>query len=494
MVGPRALLTVILLGAGALPAVAPAAAQVEARAAIEALRRAQRSEVSSELLAALRGLAAHDEPVVVDELLATLEAGESHLFPLVRALLGSYSDPATIKRLLSKGVKSRLPAVREQVILALGEGRPAALDWQALAEEALADPSAAVRAAAVRSLGRAHSLGQLERILELALDEHERVRAEVAGALVRLAGERALPVLQKLVADPRWRVRLAAAQALADMKTPPAVEGLVDALVLERGRLREDFVALLERLTGRSLGTDIAGWRALLLEAPPDLLSHGDTMALRRQLPPRYVGEGLRYYTVGTSSERFALITDVSASMSTPVALAGPAQAGREQPQTRLLVAQTELQRLLGSFSPQVSFNLICFGDVARAWKPAPVPAEERTVRAALAEVGDYRADGNTNLFEALALAFDAAETAIDSPLARPGDIDTLFLLSDGAPSIGKLQDTELLLAWVGERNRVLQLRIHCLSLTSEENCLLLLQQLADLGNGQFVQLVAPGR
>ena len=118
----------------------------------------------------------------------------------------------------------------------------------------------------------------------------------------------------------------------------------------------------------------------------------------------------------------------------------------------------------------------------------------KRTVRAALAEVGDYRADGNTNLFEALALAFDAAEAAIDSPLARPGDIDTLFLLSDGAPSIGKLQDTELLLAWVGERNRVLQLRIHCLSLTSEENCLLLLQQLAELGNGQFVQLVATGR
>ena len=43
----------------------------------------------------------------------------------------------------------------------------------------------------------------------------------------------------------------------------------------------------------------------------------------------------------------------------------------------------------------------------------------KRTVRAALAEVGDYRADGNTNLFEALALAFDAAEAAIDSPLAR---------------------------------------------------------------------------
>ena len=67
------------------------------------------------------------------------------------------------------------------------------------------------------------------------------------------------------------------------------------------------------------------------------------------------------------------------------------------------------------------------------------------------------------------------------------------FLLSDGVPTSGTIRDPELLLQYVAERNRVLRLRIHCLSLTDEASSRDFLQRLAALTGGQYVELVRAG-
>lgn len=479
MVTPHTLLLLALL--------LPFAVPDETQKAIDDVTRAWKGGVTAERFAALSRLAAHDDPRCVDTLLEVIERGEVAMFPAARRVLGGYHGAETQARLVKLGLKHRDAAVREQALLAVGEGRPGGLDWRAVARAALDDPNARVRAAAVHSLGRARDGERLDRILALAADPDERVRQEVPAALGRLAGSRALATLLELAADPRWRVRLAAAQALADLRDPAAVVPLVEALGRERGRLREDLLALLMRLTGRDHGLDIEAWLAFLRDAPPDFLKQGDAAALDQLLPPRYVTGALRYYGVGTLSRNFVLLTDLSGSMEAPLPARDPGAAAT----SRLAVAQDELLQLLDTLTPEERFDLVTFRDGARAWRGQLVPADARQLAAARREVNGWSADGATNIHAALAHVLDQAERALDSPATGIEDVDTLFLLSDGAPSAGDVRDAALLLEYVAERNRTLHLRIHCVSLAGEAEARAFLQRLAALGTGHYVELAA---
>ncbi len=480
MVIPRALLLLALLPAAA-------AGRDDVDDAIDAVSSAWRSGVTAERFAALSRLAAHDDPRCVDALVEVIEHGEVAMFPAARRVLGGYAAAETQARVVKLGLKNRTATVREQALLALGEGRPAGLDWRAAARAALDDPDARVRAAAIFLQGRARDSQRLDRILALAADPAERVRQEVPAALARLAGTRALGALLELATDPRWRVRLAAAQALADLRDPAAVVPLVESLARERGRLREDLLALLMRLTGRDFGLDVEAWLAFLRDAPPDFLKQGDAAALQQLLPPRYVSGSLRYHGVGTLSRRFVLLTDLSGSMESPL----PAHDDGGPASTRLAVAQQELLNLLDALTPEESFDLVTFRDDARAWRAQLVPADARNLKAARQEVDDWTAGGATNIHAALAFVLDMAEHSLDSPAPATEDVDTLFLLSDGAPSAGDVRDAPLLLEYVAERNRTLHLRIHCVSLAGEPEARDFLQRLAALGSGHFVELAA---
>jgi len=467
---------------------APVAAQESAQQAVHRVEQGWRDGITPERMLALEQLARFDMPASVDALIDLFERNEVAMYPTARRILGGFSSPESVKRLLKRGVPHADPVVRTQVLLALGESRPADIDWVKLADKALDDSQPMVRAAAVGVLGRARATGSVDRIVALASDENERVRCEVPGALARLAGGRALPVLVSLVKDLRWRVRLAAGHALADLRTQEAALALVDALEVEVGRLREDDVALLQRLTGRSLGLDAKAWRELFMDSPGALFAQGDAVALAGLAPPRYVTGEHRYYSISTTSLRFVMLTDLSGSMETPVKL-----PGSEVSEARLTITQRELQRLVNSLSSRVSFDLLTFRDDAQSWHRSLVLADDRNRRAALAEVDGYSAAGATNIHAALTAVFDMAESAMDSTVSRPEDLDTVFLLSDGVATVGTVRDAQLLLQYVAERNRTLQLRIHCLSLTGEQESRDFLQQLATLAGGNYVELVARG-
>jgi HEAT repeat protein/Mg-chelatase subunit ChlD len=478
---------ILLLTAALLLAVqTTAGAQSTARGAVKKVEAAWRDGITPQRMLALEQLARFDDPVCVDALIEILERREVAMYPSARRILGGYAREKTQARILTQGLRHRDPSVRAQVLLALGDGRPTGLDWVGLAEEALDDPTPEVRASAVRALARMRSDGRLDRILELTSDKSERVRMEIPAALVRLAGSRAMSALDGMMRDSRWRVRLAVAQALADVKTPSSVTRLVGMLERERGRLREDLVALLERLTGRVYGADAEAWQQYLAEAPDDFLRTGDRLALAGKPPPRYVGGAYTYYSIGTTSQHFVVVTDLSGSMNAPVTV-----PGRTGSTSRIELTKTELSRLIESLDSGVWFNLVTFSGKGRLWRTRLSPADDRNKRAALAEVKDYHAEGATDIHGALDKVFDMAEAALDARVASTEDLDTIFLLSDGAPSAGQVRDTSLLLQYVEERNRTLQLRIHCISLTSELESREFMERLAKLGDGHYVELAS---
>jgi hypothetical protein len=376
--------------------------------------------------------------------------------------------------------------VRTQVLLALADGRPGGLDWLAHLEEALDDPVPPVRAAALNALGRARADVPVDRVLALVGDEHEIVRMEVPACLLRLVGHRSLTVLDAMARDPRWRVRLAAIRALADLKTRAGVERLVEALGDERGRLREDVLALLQRLTGRPLGPDVDAWRAFLAEAPDDFLARADEAALTL---PRYAG-GITYHDVPSASRRFVLVTDLSTSMETRERRAASGEREYAVVMTRLEIAIGELARLMASLDESHHFDLVTFRHDARAWRGRLEPAGAREIKSAVKEIRGYRAHGSTNVYDALVTVFDMAQTALDATGPRPEDLDTVFLLTDGAPTAGELTAPELLLEYVRERNRTLKLRVHCIALSADPLNRAFLQELAAATGGAYVERV----
>jgi hypothetical protein len=481
----------------ALLAAPPAAAHDALRTALDAVSHGWRDGITPERRAALENLARFDDARCVDGILDLFERDEVALFPSARRVLGAYAGKETLARLADHGLKHRDPVAREQVLLALGEARPAGLDWRAAARAGLDDPDPRVRAAAVRVLGRARDDVRLDRILALALDPTERVRLEVPDALARLAPGRSLGALKGLLSDPRWRVRLAAARALTDMRDPEAVLPLVDRLPLEPGRLREDLLDMLSRLTGHDFELDIEAWKKFLAQAPPGFLKEGDQVALGQRtasanasssLP--YRSMGTRYHTIPSLSRRFLLITDLSGSMDT---MLPPDPAQPAVPRTRLSVARAELLRLVGTLTQGDAFDLLPFEDEAKLWREKLTPASENMRKAANDEIATWTPGGGTNVYAALKTAFDLAERALDTPQPSDTDFDTIFILTDGAPSAGAVRDADLLLQYAIERNQALQLRIHCVSLAGEADGRSFLKRLAEIGGGRYVELTPDG-
>jgi len=455
-----------------------------ARAAVRAFEQAWRQGLTPVILERLDALAAHDDPLVVDALLGVFTERAIPLYARARDILAGLTEARSLEHLLEAGLDHHDEVVREQVLVALGLGRPAGLDWVAVVEGALDDRVPRVRAAAVRALGQARADGRLSRIVDLADDESVRVRMEVPGALVRLAGERALPLVEALARDRRWRVRLAVAEALAALKTPEATRRLAVMLRDEHGRLREDVVAHLRRLTGRAYGADARVWLAFLDDAETDYLAEADRRRVEGRGTRRYAG-GIVYHSVGSTSRRFVFLTDVSGSMDTPARVR---ETGEVLP--RIELARRELVGLVRELEPDVFFNLVTFESEQRFWRERPARATRTTRATAERVVAGYRAGGGTNLFAPLERLFDDVESTLDNSYDLDHDFDTLFVLSDGDPSEGRIRDTELLEAYVVERARALRLRIHCVALTEEPDAARFLERIAAATGGRLVHPV----
>ena len=100
--------------------------------------------------------------------------------------------------------------------------------------------------------------------------------------------------------------------------------------------------------------------------------------------------------------------------------------------------------------------HLVRFGTEVEAFRPRPVKNGSCTRRAALAWFSKKRPGGRTNLFDALARA-----------LGEPA-VDTIFVLTDGAPSAGEYRTRTGILMEVARRNRYRKAVIHTIEIGAD--------------------------
>ena len=428
--------------------VLPLGPEPDALALFRKWRRSPSPELRIQAVHSLRGHIGRESRVALLSLLA-----DPH--PAVRAAVRG----ALVRRppgegpALADGIAAlRPPAARR-------EGLRALLARKEDPSSFAADPDPEVRARALAS-GRvavpelraaAQSRDGRTRALALeGLHEPERARrhlddpaAEVRIACARVVDDPAS--LVRLLADRSWRVRLAAIRGAERLRHRATIPALIRLLTGQPGRVQARAVQALEHLTQTAWGADATRWKRWWAQAGGGF----EVPEPRPRARPEYTRATVTFKRIPVVSRRLSFVLDASRSMSREA----PGGGGK----TRWQLLRRDLYGVLARLPRGTRFNVFLFRTDVEAWRKRLVPATPGARRACREWIEAARPGGWTNLFDALKLAL------------ADGDLDTLYVLTDGVPSRGSETERRSILAEIAFLNRYRLVQINCVQAGSEK-------------------------
>ena len=314
-----------------------------------------------------------------------------------------------------------------------------------------------LRAAAASGLCRLDDPRTAEAVLQAALVEEEPgVLMRLLPAAGRLAPPRALPLLERGIRHPDVRARLGALEGLSWAASDksvrePALALLVQALSSETGRLRADAARALEAQTGKTFGTDASQWKAWLkgngIPLPPgfqEVQTH----------TPRHLG-------VEMPSRRIVFLVETSQEMIE--------DRTTRQPSDRLARVKKDLQKRIEALPPDVSFDVVAYGQSVFRWKPEMTPATKAAKDEARAWVNRLAGSGLPDLGAGLQAAWDLggaepADTVVLVAAGQPVERGTLIQFS------GPLHFSFSLSDWVALQQRYRSVVLHTVGVGTSAN------------------------
>lgn len=473
------------------------------------------------MVEAVRMLADNECRPAAEELLKLLRHPVGAVQATALEVLERYRAAETFQAWIDELAKTKDTELAAILIKVLGRAKQAA----ALpAIEAVAgDPkaTATIRFEAARALQQLGAEGKSGLLGKLIADADPQVRCaacDTIGAL-KLPGHGKAVV--GLLDDQEWQVQTAAITALGALRPQDAVQPLID-LMRKTGRLRTECADVLFKITGMDFGVDperwqeqwtslmsIAGWR---IPTDEELAKKAET---RKKYDAFYGKKEQTNTFVGipTTSTNVLFIIDVSGSMDDLVVEVEKFQGYKDR--KRFTIVQTELLNTIDSLTAETNFDIVAFATDLHPWKKRLVPANVVNRDAAKAFVrglkpiggteaqdlaqaglgGSANLDaGKTNTLKALLYAFGvdpdkpskAAVTGFDKNAIK-SPLDTVYFLSDGRPSVGKIVETNEILKEVRRHNEVFRMVIHAVAIGEFQKEFL--AQLAAQNGGVFVDL-----
>lgn len=164
---------------------------------------------------------------------------------------------------------------------------------------------------------------------------------------------------------------------------------------------------------------------------------------------------------------RVVFILDLSGSMDWPMRGQDTGERRKDRP-TGLDFAKQELRRAMTAIAPNAQFNLITFNGDSRAelWNKDLVVATEKNRERFMKHVDGLKARGGTNLWSALEEALKIKSLVYGAHYES--NLDEIFVLSDGAPSVGEVIEPVEILRLVKETNRFASMRINTVFVNTE--------------------------
>ncbi len=318
---------------------------------------------------------------------------------------------------------------------------------------------------------------------------------------VRLAVRAAIKALGRGT----WRSDMAMVNLLSDFRSQEAMPALIT--VLERFQNPEELKSgkmsglllyqaheLLVAMTGAVFPANQPDkWRAFW-EAEKDKI------VVTQKREPASSGETVAsgFCGIPVQGTRIVFVLDLSGSMDWPMDEVGA--DGKKKRSVRIDFAKRELHRAMDAISPNASFNLVTFNgdDKAESWEKDLVIASEKNRTRFKKYVDGLKALGGTNLWSGLEDALKIKSLVYGNRYATAAD--EIFVLSDGAPTVGDVQDPIEMLRLVQECNKFAQARINTffissatppdqptpkMSITPQE----LMRRMAEQNGGRFREL-----
>jgi HEAT repeat protein len=298
------------------------------------------------------------------------------------------------------------------------------------------------------------------RQLLVKLAGHQKLAAAVPAldALGDLGAAEAYPVFEKALKSKDWPIRVSAVRGLRKLRTKEAVDLLVDRMAAEEGRVLADIGDALRSLTGKPFGYGAGQWKEWWTGAR-EAFAFPDPGASAAGVARAGM---TTYHGVPVVSNRMVFCVDISGSMTSP------AEGG----ETRLDQAKKELLKVLGQLGKDAMLNLVFFDDKVEPWQGRLV-AIKGALKQAQELVTRLQPRGATNIFDALELALAHKEA------------DTVYLLSDGAPTNGRVIDPDDILREIRRLNRLRKVVVHTVSFGESP----FLRLLAEQNGGHYVEI-----
>jgi hypothetical protein len=228
-------------------------------------------------------------------------------------------------------------------------------------------------------------------------------------------------------------VRIAAVKALGSLCAPVSLKPLVAQLSVERGRIRDEVIKTLQRLTGANPGPSSHSWELWLADAGQAFVQGknrlgGKEVRGSQKSLPEVKGTG-SYFGIPQDGNSILYVFDNSKSMQQKM----PGQTT----ETRMDRCRQELHKGLDGLTPNKTFNLACFANKLRRFDDRMLSATPQNIARAHAWVDAVPLELQTNTYDALEKAFKLAGRGT-SDRQYPVVADTIFFLSDGAPTLKK--------------------------------------------------------
>ena len=277
---------------------------------------------------------------------------------------------------------------------------------------------------------------------------------------------------------------LLAARALGEVGTHRAVNSLIQGLRELSGRSEMEGVVKagldeLRTMTGRSEGNEVAPWVTWWKANKEGFGTKKDQLAAAKK---KEGGEDeddrYGFYGIKTFSKRIAYVLDVSGSMNEEAGYAG-------ERRTKIDVAKSELLKSISALPKDAEFSIIIYSTDFRLWQKKIVTATADNKKKAKAWISKIEAVGGTNIYDALAKAFELAGRGTFDKGYKTA-LDTIFFLSDGQPTMGEHTDTNVILAECRKLNKLRKVQIHTIGV-GKDHAKEFMRALAVLGRGDYV-------
>ncbi len=382
---------------------------------------------------------------------------------LREAAVAAAEDPALLRWLVQKGLDDDKPSAREAAKLLL-QAAPAEF-VKPLVDRVRTD----LRAGKKKALDQAAGLHELLAKdptwrLDLAtMTQSSDVETRMLGLalLLEIGADDGILVAQECLDHKAWELRSLAIRYLTRCRDVNSIPLLIARYGREEGRLASELDQALFAHTGTRHWKRRA-WEQWWEKAQTGFtLPHPDTV--KHQVASGG-GKTVSYHDIPVVSQRICFLVDRSGSMKEPM-------GGTDKKRTRLDAAKEQLVRVIEALPATTWVNLIAYETGVQPFWDEVRKLDDEARKDLLKMAKLIPLGAGTNIFDALEAAFHDPK------------VDTVYLMTDGQPSVGRLTDADEIVEEVVRWNRTRQVVVHCIGLGLDSG---LLKRLAAATGGSY--------